>query len=96
MRDLQFDRIWLERFIQCLGIYPAGTLVRLNTGEIALVLSVNRSRLLKPRIKLLYNSKNRPVSGEKILDLSDYKNRDREIIDVVDPKAVGLNLSILL
>ncbi|MBW2090849.1 MAG: HD-GYP domain-containing protein [Deltaproteobacteria bacterium] len=96
MRDLQFNRLWLERFIQCLGIYPAGTLVRLSTGEISLVLSVNRSNLLKPRVKLLFDSKDLPVSGNKILDLSEHKNQNREIIDVIDPKALGLDLSILL
>ena len=36
----QFDQHLVRRFVQLIGIYPAGTLVRLNTGEVAVVLNV--------------------------------------------------------
>ena len=34
----QFDQHLVRRFVQLIGIYPAGNLVRLNTGEVAVVL----------------------------------------------------------
>src|SRR5581483_2688430 len=37
----QFDQHLVRRFVQLLGIYPVGNLVKLNTGEIAVVLKVN-------------------------------------------------------
>ena len=36
----QFDQHLVRRFVQLVGIYPAGNLVRLNTGEVAVVLNV--------------------------------------------------------
>ncbi|MGH7395218.1 MAG: HD-GYP domain-containing protein, partial [Candidatus Methylomirabilales bacterium] len=42
------DQALLERFIEMLGIYPAGTVVRLDTGELALVLRPNREDSARP------------------------------------------------
>jgi putative nucleotidyltransferase with HDIG domain len=36
----QFDRHLVRRFVQLVGIYPVGTMVRLNTGEAAVVLKI--------------------------------------------------------
>ena len=36
----QFDQHLVRRFVQLIGIYPAGNLVRLNTGEVAVVMKV--------------------------------------------------------
>jgi len=43
----------LERFIQCLGVYPVGSVVQLNTGEIGVVVALNRQSRLKPRVALV-------------------------------------------
>ena len=43
----------IERFIQCLGIYPVGSVVELNTGEVGVVVALNRSMRLKPRVALV-------------------------------------------
>ena len=40
----QFDRHLVRRFVQLLGIYPPATLVKLNTGEVAVVLTGLRRR----------------------------------------------------
>ena len=38
----QFDQHLVRRFVQLIGIYPPGNLVRLDTQEIAVVLQVTR------------------------------------------------------
>ncbi len=93
LRDKQFNRLWIERFVQCLGIYPAGTLIQLNSGEIGVVSSVNRSMLLRPVIRPIFDRFGRRATDKDFLDLQDSKYLDRSIIGVLDPKELKLDLS---
>ncbi len=49
----QFDQRLVQRFVQLVGIYPAGNLVRLDTGEIAVVLKAYAPDPYRPRVKVL-------------------------------------------
>ena len=49
----QFDQRLVKRFVQLVGIYPAGNLVRLDTGEIAVVLKAYAPDPHRPRVKVL-------------------------------------------
>jgi putative nucleotidyltransferase with HDIG domain len=51
----QFDQNLVRRFVQLLGIYPPGNLVRLNTGEVAVVLSVHAPDPYRPRVRVLFD-----------------------------------------
>jgi putative nucleotidyltransferase with HDIG domain len=46
----QFDVPVLTLFIRMMGVYPPGSVVELNDGRLALVVSVNSARPLKPRV----------------------------------------------
>ncbi len=46
----QFDATVLMHFIRMMGVYPPGSVIELNDGRFAIVVSVNSSRPLKPRI----------------------------------------------
>ena len=59
----------VEEFIQCLGIYPVGGLVELNSGEVGLVIAHNRVRRLKPRMLLLLDQQKKPYRNPITLDL---------------------------
>ena len=59
----------LEQFVQCIGIYPVGSLVELNTGEVAIVIAHSRVRRLRPRVMLILDPKKRPHSSPVMLDL---------------------------
>lgn len=52
-RDKQFDATLVEAFIQFMGWVTPGTLVRLSTGDIAVVIQANHGRRLKPVVRLL-------------------------------------------
>jgi putative nucleotidyltransferase with HDIG domain len=49
----QFDQHLVRRFVQLIGIYPAGNVVRLDTGEIAVVLSVHAADPYRPRVRVI-------------------------------------------
>ena len=49
----QFDQHLVRRFVQLIGIYPAGNLVRLNTGDVAVVLKVYAPDPYRPQVRVL-------------------------------------------
>ena len=59
----------VEQFVQCLGIYPVGSLVELNSGEVAVVLAHNRVRRLKPRVLAILDAAKQPYIAPVHLDL---------------------------
>ncbi len=72
-RGTDFQEELVEQFIQCLGIYPTGTLVELNSGQVAIVLSQNRVRRLSPKLLLIMNADKVPYEKPHILDLMKYE-----------------------
>ena len=57
----QFDQNLVRRFVQLLGIYPVGNLVRLNTGEVAIVLQVHAPDPYRPKVRVLFDE-----TGERL------------------------------
>ena len=51
----QFDQHLVRRFTQLVGIYPAGNLVRLDSGEVAVVLETYAPDPFRPRVKILFD-----------------------------------------
>lgn len=65
-----FDRELLQVFMKCIGIYPIGSLVRLESGLIGVVVEQNPGSLLTPKVKTVYHSKSMRHVSPSILDLS--------------------------
>jgi len=69
LRGTEFQDAIVEQFIQCIGIYPVGSVVELNSGEIGIVIAQNRVRRLQPRVMVILDAKQNPLKPQKILDL---------------------------
>ncbi|MDD5462328.1 MAG: HD-GYP domain-containing protein [Methylococcales bacterium] len=65
----QLDPGLTYKFIECMGIYPPGSVVEMTNGEIAIVAEVNHEKKLKPRVILLLDENKQP-RPERIMDLS--------------------------
>jgi putative nucleotidyltransferase with HDIG domain len=50
----QFDQHLVRRFVQLLGIYPPGNLVKLSNGEVAVVTKVHAPDPYRPRVRVLF------------------------------------------
>lgn len=59
----------VEQFAHCIGMFPVGSLVELNTGEIAIVLAHNRTQRFLPRIMIICDAKKKPYDAPLTLDL---------------------------
>ncbi|AMK10498.1 HD-GYP domain-containing protein [Pseudodesulfovibrio indicus] len=93
MRDQDFDPMEVQLFIKCLGIFPAGSFVRLNTGEYALVFESNSSQPLTPKIRIVMDQAMNPIQTRDV-DLMDQEEPPSriEIVDCADPSAYRKNL----
>ena len=52
----QFDQHLVRRFVQLLGIYPPGTLVKLSSGEVAVVAATHAPDPFRPRVRVLFDT----------------------------------------
>ena len=69
MRASDLDEELTEQFIHCMGIYPAGSIVKLSTGEIAIVSQINHSAPLYPQVLVVRDASAAPMQPHE-LDLS--------------------------
>jgi len=68
-RGKQFHPALVEQFIQCVGVFPVGCVVELNSGEVAVVIAQNLVRRLQPRIMVVKDAHGNPLIPYKMLDL---------------------------
>jgi putative nucleotidyltransferase with HDIG domain len=87
---------WLvEQFIQCMGIFPIGSIVEMSTGSIGVVITANRVRRLRPRVALILSPEKKPISPATVVDLmqvaKDHSGRPLEIRNVLPAGTFGIN-----
>ena len=72
----QFDTDIFQAFVRSLGIYPIGSLVRMRSGKLGVVVEQNESSLVAPKVKLFFSTRsNMPVAVE-LIDLSSPRCSD--------------------
>jgi putative nucleotidyltransferase with HDIG domain len=69
LSDKSFQSEMVEQFIQAIGIFPSGTLVELNTGEVGVVIKEYSFQRLRPEVALILDSNKEPLSEIKVIDL---------------------------
>jgi HD-GYP domain-containing protein (c-di-GMP phosphodiesterase class II) len=72
-----FDTVVLQTFIKTLGIYPVGSLVRMESGKLGVVLEQNRHKLTAPRVKLFFSTKTNLPFAPVTVDLADRQTQDK-------------------
>lgn len=91
-RGHDFQEELVEQFIQSLGVYPTGTLVELNTGQVGIVISQNRTRRLKPTLMLVLDEHKIAYQIWPTLNLLTEVDDEKpvEIIAALDPGSYGI------
>jgi len=96
LRQTDLDQKMVEQFIQCLGIYPVGSIVELVCGAVGIVVSINRERRLKPKVLLVLNEKKERITPPKIIDLAKFDpakyGAKFDVKSVVQGKTYGINI----
>lgn len=65
-----FNPKLVQEFMRCVGIYPVGTLVMLESGRLAVVIEPHESNLLAPKVNVFFNTKNNVYIKPETVDLS--------------------------
>jgi HD-GYP domain-containing protein (c-di-GMP phosphodiesterase class II) len=81
VRDMLFQSDLVVEFIRAIGLYPTGTLVELNTGEVAVVVEQNFERRLKPKIMIVLDAMKKPLAEPAFLDLAQDEKEWQAKID---------------
>ncbi|GGX61430.1 HD-GYP domain-containing protein [Saccharospirillum salsuginis] len=89
------DRRLVETFIKCMGIYPVGSLVELESGLMGVVVEINEHSQLAPTVRLFYNRKLRQPVSLRLVDLSKPGNQDR-IVHALDPIKEKVDINALM
>jgi putative nucleotidyltransferase with HDIG domain len=88
----QFDQHLVRRFVQLVGIYPAGNLVKLDTGEIAVVLKAYAPDPYRPQVRILLGSDRQPLPQPVELNLWETEEEQSRSIEApVDPADYGID-----
>ena len=92
-RDFPPDVV--QSFIRCMGIYPVGTVVQLDTREVGVVTAVNREKILRPRLTLLFRDLRIRLSEPVSVDLEEKapggRRFARTIVGPLYPTGLGIN-----
>ncbi|MDQ1259029.1 MAG: cyclic di-GMP phosphodiesterase [Pseudomonadota bacterium] len=73
-----------QAFVKSIGIYPVGSLVRLESGRIAVVVEQNTASLVTPKVKVFFSTKSDLRIPPEVIDLSAPGSTDK-IVAREDP-----------
>lgn len=96
-----FQEELVVEFIEAIGLYPLGTMVKLSTGETAVVVKNNPERRLKPEVMVIHNADGEEVESTETIDLSSATNvsitddlpsgsADRDLKDIFENSVLSL------
>jgi hypothetical protein len=70
-RNEEFSPPLIKALLSEISVFPPGTPVRLNTGEYARVIRVNRDHPLRPCVEVVADAKGRAVPAARVIDLAE-------------------------
>lgn len=65
-----FDPTLFQAFVKTVGIYPIGSLVKMESGRLGVVVDQHDGSLLKPKVKVFYSTRSQLRIAPEVLDLS--------------------------
>ncbi|KTB80755.1 HD-GYP domain-containing protein [Pseudomonas syringae] len=72
-----FDDVVFQSFVKTVGIYPIGTLVRLESGRLGVVVEQGQASLLKPKVKVFMSARTGKTFAAQVIDLDCPSDPDR-------------------
>jgi len=94
-----FNQKLLKRFVNIMGLFPVGNLVRLNTDEVGVITAEHPNDPFRPQVKIVFDG-----HGDRIEEpfLANTWERDargeypRAVIEAIDPETMGIDPLTLL
>jgi putative nucleotidyltransferase with HDIG domain len=85
-----FDPVLTRIFTELIGLYPIGSLVEMNTRELALVIDLNSRDVRRPKVKIIRDETDRDVEEPFEVELA--KDQSRTIVNFLSPQEYGIDI----
>jgi putative nucleotidyltransferase with HDIG domain len=92
--DPAFNQRLLRRFINLIGLFPIGTLVRLNTDQIGVVTHEHPTDPFRPQVKIVRDREGQELEEALLVNTWEPDGRGDytiAVVEAVDPEAVGID-----
>ncbi len=89
-----FNQVLLKRFVNLMGLFPIGTLVRLNTEELAVVTAEHPTDPFRPQVKILMDRSGAMLDEPGLANTWDRDHRGEyphAVVEAVDPESVAID-----
>jgi hypothetical protein len=89
-----FNQVLLKRFVNLMGLFPVGNLVRLSTEELAVVTAEHPTDPFRPQVKIIMDSTGGLLEEPLLANTWEMDGRGdypRAVIEQVDPEPLGLD-----
>jgi hypothetical protein len=89
-----FNPVLLKRFVNLMGLFPIGTLVRLDSDEVAVVTAEHPTDPFRPQVKVVRDRDGGEVEEALLVNTWEPDGRGDypvAVLEAVDPEAVGID-----
>jgi putative nucleotidyltransferase with HDIG domain len=89
-----FNQPLLKRFVNLMGLFPVGNLVRLNTDELAVVSAEHPTDPFRPQVKILTDKTGARLEAPLLVNTWERDGRGehlRAVVEAVDPEALAID-----
>jgi len=94
-KETHYDEKMVVKFIEWRGIYPPGSIVEMENGEVGIVIATNREFKLKPKVILVLDEY-KQTRKERIIDMAkmplDAESKPYKIVKAFENTAFGIDL----
>jgi putative nucleotidyltransferase with HDIG domain len=90
----QFSQPLLKRFVNLMGLFPVGTLVRLTTEEVAIVTAEHPTDPFRPQVKIVTNARGERLEEPHVVNTWERDARGdhpRAVVEALDPEALEID-----
>jgi len=94
LKGILYNPELIEQFIHTVGVFPTGSLVELESGEVGMVFSINGTKRLRPEIIVILDKDKEPLDSCYQLNLSTHE--DYAIKHSLARGAYGIDIESLL
>jgi putative nucleotidyltransferase with HDIG domain len=89
-----FNQVLLKRFVNLMGLFPVGTLVRLTNGEIAVVTAEHPNDPFRPQVKIIVDRSNAVLETPVLANTWERDSggeHPHAVVEAVDPESTDID-----